>query len=151
MPNAVATRKPHLKMTQVSISKPTGGVLPISASATQKNASTPSKSSAKPPTPRLKLLVRRLPPGLTQVEFQSALGEEWKLGAGKVDWFQYKEGKVSKEYVVLPISSLIMLTCYDSQSCKAIPAIACLSSCRFRAIYWSPSRESRSNLVLRFP
>ncbi|KAJ9201559.1 hypothetical protein DTO164E3_3452 [Paecilomyces variotii] len=84
-------------MTQASISKPTGGVLPISASATQKNASTPSKSSAKPPTPRLKLLVRRLPPGLTQVEFQSALGEEWKLGAGKVDWFQYKEGKVSKD------------------------------------------------------
>ncbi|KAL1860773.1 hypothetical protein Plec18167_009184 [Paecilomyces lecythidis] len=84
-------------MTQVSIAKPTGGVLPISASATQKNASASSKSTAKPSTPRLKLVVRRLPPGLTQGEFESALGEEWKLGASKVDWFQYKEGKVSKD------------------------------------------------------
>lgn len=86
-------------MTQMSIAKPTGGVLPISASATQKNASASSKSTAKAPTPRLKLVVRRLPPGLTQGEFESALGEEWKLGASKVDWFQYKEGKVSKECV----------------------------------------------------
>ncbi|GAD97747.1 nonsense-mediated mRNA decay protein Upf3, putative [Paecilomyces variotii No. 5] len=84
-------------MTQVSITKPTGGVLPISASATQKNASTSTKSTAKPPTPRLKLVVRRLPPGLTQAEFESALGDEWKLGASKVDWFQYKQGKVSKD------------------------------------------------------
>lgn len=84
-------------MTQVSVAKPSAGVLPISASATQKSAPPPAKSTAKPATPRLKLVVRRLPPGLTQAEFENALGEEWKVGAGKVDWFQYKPGKVSKE------------------------------------------------------
>lgn len=109
------------KMTQVSIAKPTGGVLPISASATQKSASIPSKGTAKLPTPRLKLVVRRLPPGLTQTEFENALGEEWKVGAGKVDWFQYKDGKVSKEYVnqflmIFSISYLILLTRYDLSS-----------------------------------
>jgi regulator of nonsense transcripts 3 len=28
------------------------------------------------------------------------LGDEWKVGAGKVDWLEYKKGKVSKEYVL---------------------------------------------------
>ena len=31
-------------------------------------------------------------------EFELALGDEWKLGAGKVDWKLFKPGKVSKEY-----------------------------------------------------
>ena len=44
------------------------------------------------------MVVRRLPPGLTQAEFESALGEDWKIGAGKVDWSVYKAGKISKEY-----------------------------------------------------
>ena len=70
-----------------------GGVLPIPASTTQKTANTQPKAVA----PRLKLLVRRLPPGLTQAEFETALGDDWKTGGGKVDWSQYKEGKVSKE------------------------------------------------------
>jgi regulator of nonsense transcripts 3 len=83
-------------MTQI-LSKSAGGVLQIPASATQKNASAPAKSAPKPAAPRLKLLVRRLPPGLTQEEFETALGAEWKLGAGKVSWYQYKPGKVSKE------------------------------------------------------
>lgn len=82
-------------MTQI-LSKSSGGVLQIPASATQKNAN-PSKKAPKPPAPRLKLLVRRLPPGLTQEEFETALGPEWKLGGGKVSWSQYKPGKVSKE------------------------------------------------------
>ncbi|OJJ45082.1 hypothetical protein ASPZODRAFT_134509 [Penicilliopsis zonata CBS 506.65] len=77
--------------------KSPGGVLQISAAATQKNATSAPSKPAKPPTPRLKLLVRRLPPGLTQAEFESALGDEWKTGAGKVDWLQYKPGKVSKD------------------------------------------------------
>lgn len=84
-------------MTQDSPAKPTGGVLPIPAAATQKNAPAPQKKAPKPPVPRLKLLVRRLPPGLTEEEFKQALGEEWMVGAGRVDWFQYKSGKVSKE------------------------------------------------------
>ncbi|KAL2853996.1 Smg-4/UPF3 family-domain-containing protein [Aspergillus pseudodeflectus] len=83
-------------MTQI-LSKSAGGVLQIPASATQKNSSSPAKSAPKPAAPRLKLLVRRLPPGLTQEEFETALGAEWKLGAGKVSWYQYKPGKVSKD------------------------------------------------------
>jgi regulator of nonsense transcripts 3 len=79
--------------------KSTAGLLPISAAATQKSGSgPPAKKAPKPPAPRLKLLIRRLPPGLTQVELESALGGQWKSGAGKVDWLQYKPGKVSKEY-----------------------------------------------------
>lgn len=84
-------------MTQIAPGKSTGGVLQIPAAATQKNPPKPAKKPPKPATPRLKLLVRRLPPGLTQAEFETALGEEWKTGGGKIDWLQYKPGKVSKE------------------------------------------------------
>ena len=48
--------------------------------------------------PRLKLLIRRLPPGLTQPEYEAMIGEDWKVDRGKVDWLVYKAGKVSKEY-----------------------------------------------------
>ncbi|KAJ5497592.1 hypothetical protein N7463_009579 [Penicillium fimorum] len=78
--------------------KTTAGLLPIAAAATQKSGSgAPAKKTPKPPAPRLKLLIRRLPPGLTQAELESALGEQWKVGAGNVDWLQYKPGKVSKD------------------------------------------------------
>lgn len=75
---------------------PIAGVLPISASAAQQG--TPKPSSSKSAAPRLKLLVRRLPPGLTQAEFETALGGEWAVGKGKVDWVTYRPGKVSTEY-----------------------------------------------------
>ncbi|KAE8383127.1 Smg-4/UPF3 family-domain-containing protein [Aspergillus bertholletiae] len=89
-------------MTQIPAGKSTGGVLQIPIAATQKSttntAATPApKKAPKPAAPRLKLLVRRLPPGLTQAEFETAVGPEWKIGAGKIDWFQYKPGKVSKD------------------------------------------------------
>ncbi|KAL2869171.1 putative nonsense-mediated mRNA decay protein Upf3 [Aspergillus lucknowensis] len=83
-------------MTQI-LSKSAGGVLQIPASATQKSAPPPSKRPPKLATPRLKLVVRRLPPGLTQEEFETALGAEWKSGAGRVSWYLYKPGKVSKD------------------------------------------------------
>lgn len=69
------------------------------------SASQTSGNSAKPPvtnnlpSPKLKIIVRRLPPGLTEAEFTLALGDDWKLGKGRVDWFLYKAGKDSKEYV----------------------------------------------------
>ncbi|KAJ5194536.1 uncharacterized protein N7498_007974 [Penicillium cinerascens] len=75
--------------------KSTAGVLQISAAATKPGA--PAKKAPKPPNPRLKLLIRRLPPGLTQSELEGALGQDWKVGGGKVDWLQYKPGKVSKD------------------------------------------------------
>jgi regulator of nonsense transcripts 3 len=74
------------------------GVLAVPASVTSKKANTSSSTASnRPGARRLRLIVRRLPPGLTQVEFRAILGEEWQLGAGKVDWFAYKDGKISKE------------------------------------------------------
>lgn len=63
----------------------TGGVLPVNAAA-RANASRTN-------TTKLKLQVRRLPPGLTLTEFEEALGDEWKLDNGKVDWREYRQGK----------------------------------------------------------
>lgn len=59
---------------------------------------TPHKGgSAGATPPRLKLIIRRLPPVLTQAEFATGLGTEWGIGGGRIDWFMYKGGKVSKE------------------------------------------------------
>lgn len=71
------------------------GMLPVTASQTTGNAS--KTSSTKPASTKLKVIVRRLAPGLTEAEFTSILGEDWKLGNGRVDWFLYKPGKDSKE------------------------------------------------------
>jgi regulator of nonsense transcripts 3 len=79
--------------------KAPNGMLPIPASATKRptTAPKPSKSQSRAGLPKLRLIVRRLPPGLTEDEFQTALGDEWKVGAGKVDWAAYREGKITKE------------------------------------------------------
>lgn len=86
---------------RVTIAKPlrSNGVLSIPASATQKKSGGGSEGpTSRAPLARLKIIIRRLPPGLTQSEFDEALGDEWKTGRDKVDWAVYKEGKVSKEY-----------------------------------------------------
>lgn len=75
----------------------TNGVL--SVSTTQTSGTTSKQTASKPASSKLKLIVRRLAPGLTEAEFLSILGDEWKVGQGKVDWFEYKLGKDSKEYV----------------------------------------------------
>ncbi|KUL82582.1 hypothetical protein ZTR_09366 [Talaromyces verruculosus] len=71
------------------------GIIQLPLSATQKGA--PAKRTPKVAAPRLKLIVRRLPPGLTRAEFETGLGDEWKVGRGKIDWFQFKPGKISKD------------------------------------------------------
>jgi regulator of nonsense transcripts 3 len=38
---------------------------------------------------------------LTKAEFETILGDEWKPGAGKVDWMSWRKGKISKEYVCM--------------------------------------------------
>ena len=82
------------------------GVLPISAAATKKDKSSSSQPKASPrtPAPRVRLIIRRLAPGLTEVEFWEALGEEWKVGKGKVEWAVFKDGKISKEYDNDPVN-----------------------------------------------
>ncbi|RSL82823.1 hypothetical protein CEP52_016872 [Fusarium oligoseptatum] len=44
-----------------------------------------------------KLVIRRLPPGMTQDEFVSILGSAWELGKGRVDWFSFAPGKISTD------------------------------------------------------
>ncbi|CAG8950172.1 hypothetical protein HYFRA_00008409 [Hymenoscyphus fraxineus] len=75
------------------------GVLPVPASQTQTAAGNHSSKTPgpKPPAPKLKVVIRRLPPALTEAEFLSVLGDEWKLAKGRVDYFLYKNGKDSKD------------------------------------------------------
>lgn len=63
-------------------------VINVNPAALQPQA---AKSSA-----RLKLVVRRLPPGLTQEEFENAFGDDWRVGGGKVDWVEYRQGKIKR-------------------------------------------------------
>lgn len=46
-----------------------------------------------------KVVVRRLPPAMTEEEFLTILGDEWRAGRGKIDWFSYWQGKVSQQSV----------------------------------------------------
>ncbi|KAK0652103.1 Smg-4/UPF3 family-domain-containing protein [Cercophora newfieldiana] len=62
-----------------------------------------SAPSDAPKAPRIKtapegekVVIRRLPPAMTEEEFLSILGDEWKLGRGNVDWYRYCPGKVSQ-------------------------------------------------------
>jgi regulator of nonsense transcripts 3 len=76
------------------------GVLAVPASVTGKKTHTNSPAPNLSPRSgirRLRLIIRRLPPGMTQPEFEEVLGDEWRVGAGKVDWFAYKDGKITKE------------------------------------------------------
>jgi len=72
------------------------GVLPVTL--LHKNAPAQTPRGPKAAQPRLKLICRRLPPGLTKAEFVEALGDDWKLGAGKLDWISYRKGNISTEY-----------------------------------------------------
>ncbi|KAK4133091.1 hypothetical protein BT67DRAFT_55882 [Trichocladium antarcticum] len=56
----------------------------------------PKAPRMKAPAQGEKVVVRRLPPGLTEDEFVAILGDEWMVGRGKVDWFSYWPGKVSQ-------------------------------------------------------
>ncbi|KAF3011851.1 hypothetical protein E8E14_004529 [Neopestalotiopsis sp. 37M] len=56
-----------------------------------------------------KLMIRHLPPLITEDEVQAILGEEWKLGNGKVDWAQFHQGKVSKSPFKEPRPSMYTL------------------------------------------
>lgn len=69
------------------------GVLPINPAATRK----PQKPQQRTPAVRLRLIVRRLPPGLSETEFWDNLGDDWAVGKGKVEWAAFKPGKISKE------------------------------------------------------
>ncbi|RBR17327.1 uncharacterized protein FIESC28_06484 [Fusarium coffeatum] len=58
---------------------------------------TPKPTKTKAHNEGEKLVIRRLPPGMTEAEFVSILGNEWELGKGKVDWFEFAQGKISTD------------------------------------------------------
>lgn len=74
---------------QLLLRKPNG----TTAGQTTNDAQNTPKT--KPLPEGEKVVVRRLPPLLTEEEFFKILGEEWKMGHGKVDWFSYWPGKTS--------------------------------------------------------
>lgn len=84
---------------------PANGVLSVPASAirnatSQKASSdnaTVSENVTAPASPRLKVVIRRLAPNLMQEEFEKIMGDEWKIGEGKVDWMSYIPGKLARE------------------------------------------------------
>ncbi|KAH8769871.1 Smg-4/UPF3 family-domain-containing protein [Diaporthe sp. PMI_573] len=73
------------------------GVLPIRPAQTQGPAdSSRSAKSKAAAQDGIKAKVRRLPPGLTEHEFLTILGDSWKPGNGKVGWFSYHCGHTPK-------------------------------------------------------
>lgn len=73
---------------------------PAAPEAGTTTTNTPAGDGAKKPKPVQegeKVVIRRLPPGLTQDEFFTILGDEWKEGNGKIGWFSFHAGKVSRE------------------------------------------------------
>ncbi|KAK2751177.1 hypothetical protein FQN57_000254 [Myotisia sp. PD_48] len=93
------TTTPMIMQLDPNSSTMSPGILPIATTSEQKSTTNPSSkpSSSRANAPRLKVHVRRLPPGITQDEFESVLGDDWKVGNGKIDWFAFKQGKVSTD------------------------------------------------------
>lgn len=114
------------------------GVLPVAV--LQRNPPAQAPRGLKAAQPRLKLVLRRLPPGLTKVEFEGLVGDEWKIGAGKVDWFSYRKGKISKEYVA---STYIMSRLIFRQRSQTFEALQSILPCH-QARLCHPARRPRS-------
>jgi hypothetical protein len=57
-------------------------------------------SKSKASSDGMKLTLRRLPPGITETEVVTILGDDWKLGNGKVSYWSWNAGKIAREYVL---------------------------------------------------
>lgn len=90
---------PAPQSTQVKNAKP-GGVLPISITngKAQQNANGVLTQPFRSSPSKLKVVIRRLPPGLTRDEYEQSMGPDWKTGSSNVGWMFFKAGKTSKEY-----------------------------------------------------
>ncbi|KAI0479113.1 Smg-4/UPF3 family-domain-containing protein [Xylariaceae sp. FL0804] len=71
------------------------GMLPVSSAQTAND--TPKGAKAKVPAQGKKVLIRRLPPGMTSHEFWAILGDEWREGKGKVGWTRFAAGHISHD------------------------------------------------------
>ncbi|KAI9849997.1 MAG: hypothetical protein M1838_006199 [Thelocarpon superellum] len=108
---------------RVTIAKPprngaSSGILPVPAASTQPGAHKGGTSRAA--GPRLKVVIRRLPPGLTQAELEEALGTPWQEGQGKVDWMFYRPGKVSQDLAKASRPSRVYLHLTDPANLTAL-------------------------------
>ncbi|KAK4494777.1 hypothetical protein PRZ48_014133 [Zasmidium cellare] len=110
------------------------GVLPVNAAT--------RAAATKGPQPRLKLEVRRLPPGLTLTEFEEILGDEWKLGNGKVDWREYRQGKVKTALGKVPEQSRCYVHLVNEQLVKEFEA-------RFMAVTFLDKAGTHKNSDLK--
>ncbi len=126
----------HTSRVMIARPTPASGVLSIPASATlKKSGPTQQAQPSRGAGARLKVVIRRLPPGLDQSEFEETLGKDWKSTGDRVDWAIYKPGKVSKEYVY----HVAEPTCYVST------LFVLINHCSPA----KPSRPSRAYLHLR--
>ncbi|KAI0853908.1 Smg-4/UPF3 family-domain-containing protein [Daldinia vernicosa] len=105
-------------MASVPTARKSNGVLPVSS--TPMANETPKATKAKDSPRGKKVLVRRLPPGITEVEFWTILGEEWKSGNGKVEWTRFQEGQISQD----PSNPSMPTRCYLQVRSEDIPALA---------------------------
>ena len=74
-----------------------GAAPPRYAIARHRPATNMGPTPSKAAIPRMKVIIRRLPPGLLEDEFYACLGDQWRLGGEMVDWTSYKPGMISKE------------------------------------------------------
>jgi len=77
------------------LSRKVNGVASAASSPAPADAPKPTKTKA--PVEGEKVVIRRLAPGMTEEEFSNILGDAWKSGNGKVGWFSYHPGKISKD------------------------------------------------------
>ncbi|ENH72455.1 Regulator of nonsense transcripts 3A [Fusarium oxysporum f. sp. cubense race 1] len=124
---------------------------------------TPKPTKTKAHNEGEKLVIRRLPPGMTQAEFVSILGSEWELGKGKVDWFSFAGGKISTDpskpsrpgraYVhvmkkddILPLSDAVRTAVWeDAKASFNSPSLIGPPSVEFAIYKKVPSNKKRTD------
>ncbi|KAG5974562.1 hypothetical protein E4U58_002835 [Claviceps cyperi] len=68
-----------------------------SKTANEGGATQEKSSRSKAQNEGEKLVIRRLPPGMTEQELVTILGPDWEVNRGKVDWSSYVPGRVSTD------------------------------------------------------
>lgn len=84
---------------KVNSNSTANGVSQDNTSQPPNEGSSKTGKTKAPPTGK-KVVIRRLPPGMTAEEFWAILGDQWKDGNGKVDWTQFHAGIISQELVL---------------------------------------------------
>ncbi|KAF5695754.1 hypothetical protein FDENT_60 [Fusarium denticulatum] len=124
---------------------------------------TPRPTKTKAHNEGEKLVIRRLPPGMTETEFVSILGSEWELGKGKIDWFSFVEGKIStdpskpsrpgrahvhvmKKDDILPLSNAVRTAVWeDAKASFNSPSLIGPPSVEFSIYKKVPSNKKRTD------